>query len=165
MVRSIATRFPATDFVLFARRRSPLASVATWAAVAHGAAEIEQLATKLTARLGDAAGRAIVLVIEGIGELLNTEADLALQDLLRVCRDQGVFVIAEGETSSLTGSWPLLQAVKSYRRGIVLQPDQMDGDMLFKTPFPRTTRPEFPAGRGLMVQGGQVTKVQVALPE
>jgi S-DNA-T family DNA segregation ATPase FtsK/SpoIIIE len=41
----------------------------------------------------------------------------------------------------------------------------MDGDTLFKTPFPRTTRSEFPAGRGLMVQGGKVTKVQVAVPE
>ena len=96
---------------------------------------------------------------------VDTEADMPLQELLRVCRDQGIFVIAEGETSSLTGSWPLLQAVKSHRCGIVLQPDQMDGDTLFRTPFPRTTRPEFPAGRGLMVQGGQVTKVQVAVPE
>ena len=74
-------------------------------------------------------------------------------------------MIAEGETSSVTGSWPLLQAVKSSRCGVVLQPDQMDGDSLFKTPFPRTTRQEFPPGRGLMVQGGQVCKVQVALPE
>ena len=165
MVRSVAAVHPDTDFVLFGQRRSPLVSVVAWAAVAHGVVEIEQLATKLAGRLAEAAGRSIVVVIEAVGELLNTEADIPLQELLRVCRDQGVFVIAEGETSSLTGSWPLLQAVKSHRCGIVLQPDQMDGDSLFKTPFPRTTRPEFPAGRGLMVQGGQVTKVQVAVPE
>ena len=165
MVRSLAGARPDTDFVLFGRRRSPLASVTPWAAVAHGAEEIEQLASKLAARLADAAGRSIVIVVEAVGELIDTEADPPLQELLRVCRDQGVFVIAEGETSSLTGSWPLLQAVKSHRCGIVLQPDQMDGDTLFKTPFPRTSRPEFPAGRGLMVQGGQVTKVQVAVPE
>lgn len=165
MVRSIAAVRPDTDFVLFGQRRSPLTSVTSWAATAHGAAEVEQLATKLALRLGDAAGRSIVVVIEAIGELLDTDADMPLQELLRVCRDHGIFVIAQGETSTLTGSWPLLQAVKSHRCGIVLQPDQMDGDTLFKTPFPRTTRPEFPAGRGLMVQGGQVTKVQVAVPE
>ncbi len=165
MVRSIAAVRPDTDFVLFGQRRSPLASVASWAAAAHGVTEIEQLASKLAGRLAEAAGRSIVVVIEAVGELLDTDADMPLQELLRVCRDHGVFVIAEGETSSLTGSWPLLQAVKSHRCGIVLQPDQMDGDTLFKTPFPRTTRPEFPAGRGLMVQGGQVTKVQVAVPE
>ncbi|MDW3215459.1 MAG: FtsK/SpoIIIE domain-containing protein [Ilumatobacteraceae bacterium] len=165
MIRSLAAVRSDTDFVLFGRRRSPLTTVTTWAAAAHGPVENDRLASKLAGRLGEAAGRSIVVVIEAVGELLDTEADMPLQELLRVCRDQGIFVIAEGETSSLTGSWPLLQAVKSYRCGIVLQPDQMDGDTLFKTPFPRTTRPEFPAGRGLMVQGGQVTKVQVAVPE
>jgi S-DNA-T family DNA segregation ATPase FtsK/SpoIIIE len=165
MVRSIAAVRPDTDFVLFGQRRSPLTSVAAWAAAAYGVTEIERLASKLAGRLAQAAGRSIVVVIEAVGELLDTEADVPLQELLRVCRDHGVFVIAEGETSSLTGSWPLLQAVKSHRCGIVLRPDQMDGDTLFKTPFPRTTRSEFPAGRGLMVQGGKVTKVQVAVPE
>lgn len=165
MVRSLAAVRPDSDFVLLAQRRSPLVSVVAWAATAHGAGEIGQLATQLAARLADAAGRSVVLVVEALGELLDTDADLPLQELLRVCREHGVFVIAEGETSSLGGSWPLLQAVKSHRCGIVLQPDQMDGETLFKTPFPRTTRPEFPVGRGLMVQGGQVTKVQVAVPE
>jgi len=164
MVRSLVAVEPDTDFVLLGKRRTPLASVGTWAVVAHGVTEIRQLASKLVGRVADA-GREIVVVIEAVGELLDTEADAPVQELVRVCRDQGVFVIAEGETSSLTGSWPLLQAVKSHRCGIVLQPDQMDGDMLFKTPFPRTTRSEFPAGRGLMVQGGRVTKVQVAVPE
>jgi S-DNA-T family DNA segregation ATPase FtsK/SpoIIIE len=165
MVRSIATVRPTTDFVLFGRRGSPLGPVIPWVVAAHGVTEIESLATKLAGRLGGLTGRPVVVVIEGIGDLLNTDADLALQDLLRTCRDQGVFVIAEGETSSLTGSWPLLQAIKAFRTGIVLQPDQMDGDTLFKVPFPRTTRAEFPTGRGLMVQGGRVTKVQVAVPE
>ncbi|MFW2332216.1 FtsK/SpoIIIE domain-containing protein, partial [Ilumatobacter sp.] len=165
MIRSIAATRPDTDFVLFGQRRSPLTSVTRWAAAAHGPAEIEQLATKLAARLAEAAGRSIVIVVEAIGELLDTPADMPLQDLLRTSRDHGVFVIAEGETSTVGGSWPLLQAVKSSRCGIVLQPDQMDGDSLLKTSFPRTTRTEFPPGRGLMVQGGQVCKVQVALPE
>jgi S-DNA-T family DNA segregation ATPase FtsK/SpoIIIE len=165
MVRSLATARPDTEFVLFGQRRSPLTSLMPWAATAHGADEIEELAMRLGQRLGDAAGRSIVVVIESIGELLDTGADMPLQDLLRACRDHGVFVIAEGETSGLTGSWPLLHAVKAFRCGIVLQPDQMDGETLFKTPFPRTARPEFPPGRGLMVQGGRVTKVQVALPE
>ena len=106
-----------------------------------------------------------MVVIESIGDLLNSDADLSLQDFMRACRSVGVFVIAEGETSSVTGSWPLLQAVKASRSGIVLQPDQMDGETLFKTPFPRTTRAEFPVGRGLMAYAGAVRKIQVALPE
>jgi S-DNA-T family DNA segregation ATPase FtsK/SpoIIIE len=165
MVRSIAVARPETEFVLFGQRRSPLGNIVAWAAAAHGEADIAQLAERLAGRLGGVQGERIVVVIEAIGELLNTEADLPLQGLIKACRDAGAFVIAEGETGSLTGSWPLLQAVKVNRYGIVLQPDQMDGDTMFKTPFPRTTRAEFPAGRGLMVQGGRVRKVQVALPE
>ena len=133
-----------------------------WSASAFGATEIERLAAELTAdELPDRA----VVVIESIGDLLNSDADLSLQDFVRACRSVGAFVIAEGETSSVTGSWPLLQAVKASRSGIVLQPDQMDGETLFKTPFPRTTRVEFPVGRGLMAYAGAVRKVQVALPE
>jgi DNA segregation ATPase FtsK/SpoIIIE, S-DNA-T family len=164
LVRSLAGVTPQTRFVLFARRRSPLSSIASWAAFAEGVAEIERLAIKLADR-PFAVDEPIAIVIEAVGELLNTDADLALQGLLRACREQGVFVVAEGETGSLGGSWPLLQAIKSHRTGIVLQPDQIDGDTLFRTPFPRLTRAEYPPGRGLMVQGGQVYKVQVALPE
>lgn len=165
IVTSVAAARPDSEFVLFGQRRSPLTNIVPWGATAHGDAEIAELAQRLATRLASVEGGRLVVVIEAIGELLNTEADLPLQELIRACRDADAFVVAEGETSSLTGSWPLLQAVKINRSGIVLQPDQMDGDTMFKTPFPRTSRAEFPAGRGLMVQGGRVRKVQVALPE
>jgi S-DNA-T family DNA segregation ATPase FtsK/SpoIIIE len=165
IVRSLAAAQPDSEFVLFGQRRSPLTNIVSWGASAHGESEIAQLAERLATRLASVRGDRVVVVIEAIGDLLNTEADLPLQELIRACRDTDAFVVAEGETSGLTGSWPLLQAVKINRSGIVLQPDQMDGDTMFKTPFPRTTRAEFPAGRGLMVQGGHVRKVQVALPE
>ncbi len=165
LITSIATARPETEFVLLGQRRSPLTNIVTWAALATGELDIAQLAERLTERLASVSGERVVVVVEAIGELLNTGADLPLQDLIRACRDAGAFVIAEGETGSLTGSWPLLQAIKVNRSGIVLQPDQIDGEALLKTPFPRTTRAEFPAGRGLMVQGGRVRKVQVALPE
>jgi S-DNA-T family DNA segregation ATPase FtsK/SpoIIIE len=165
MVRSLATVRPQTEFVLLGQRRSPLSSIVSWAAFAEGVTAVERLAAGLTDGLVGAGDGPVAIAIEAVGELLDTDADLPLQGLLRACRDRGVFVIAEGEISSLGGSWPLLQAIKSHRTGIVLQPDQIDGEALFRTPFPRLTRAEFPAGRGLMVQGGQVCKVQVALPE
>ena len=103
--------------------------------------------------------------IESVGELLNSAADLAVQDLLKACRAQDRFVIAEGETSSLAGSWPLLQAVKASRYGIALQPEQIDGDSLYRTSFGRLNKAEFPPGRGLYVASGKTYRVQVALPE
>jgi S-DNA-T family DNA segregation ATPase FtsK/SpoIIIE len=41
----------------------------------------------------------------------------------------------------------------------------MDGDTIFRTSFPRVSRAEFPPGRGILVHGGRLDRVQVAVPE
>ena len=87
-----------------------------------------------------------------------------LLDLVRVCRAANVLLATDAETNTLA-SWPLQLAVKAPRHGIALQPDQMDGDNVFKTSFPRVARAEFPPGRGLYVRAGRVTRFQAALPE
>lgn len=55
--------------------------------------------------------------------------------------------------------------VRNGRRGLVLQPDHLDGDPLFRTPFPRMARSEFPPGRGVVVESGRIRRVQVPLPD
>ena len=104
------------------------------------------------------------MVVDGIADLLNSDADYPLQDFLKVCRGIGALIIAEGEVNDLAGSWPLLQQLKASRRGIVLQPDQTDGDSLFRVSFPRLSRADFPVGRGLYVAAGRFERVQVARP-
>jgi DNA segregation ATPase FtsK/SpoIIIE, S-DNA-T family len=74
-------------------------------------------------------------------------------------------VIAEGETSALGQSWPLLNATKSARSGLALQPEQTDGLLVYKTEFPKSRRSEYPAGRGLLVENGRVKLAQIAKPE
>ena len=164
ILRSILRVDPNSEFVLFGRPRSPLADVVDWLASATDLCDIESLARRVGERVRESRSR-VVVVIEEIGEHLNTDADPALQHMIRCCMEAGTLVIANGETGSLMGSWPLLQAMKINRSGVVLQPDQMDGDAIFKTPFPRTTRSEYPPGRGLLVQDARVRKVQMALPE
>jgi S-DNA-T family DNA segregation ATPase FtsK/SpoIIIE len=111
---------------------------------------------------GSAPGRPVAIV-DGVGEFVSTEADQPLQALLRVCRANEIFVIADGETSDLQGSWPLLSMLKASRTGIALTPDQSDGDMIFRTAFPRVARADWPVGRGLFVRQGRVARVQVAM--
>jgi S-DNA-T family DNA segregation ATPase FtsK/SpoIIIE len=165
MVKALVRAHPALEMVYLGTRRSPLASTVSWSRSAVGPADIGSLASELSGTVPDREPCSFALVIEGVAELLNTDADLPVQDLLKACRVSDQFVIAEGETSTLSGSWPLLQAVKASRTGIVLQPDQMDGDALFKTPFPRVARADFPQGRGLLASGGSALRVQVAVPE
>ena len=50
-------------------------------------------------------------------------------------------------------------AVAHHRRGIALRPETYDGDSLFKVPFPKVARHEFPAGRGIFVENGRFVPV------
>jgi S-DNA-T family DNA segregation ATPase FtsK/SpoIIIE len=164
MVASLARARPKMRLVLLGQRRSALQHAAAWEQLALGAADIATLAGDLSIEITDADPGSWTIVVEGVGDLLGSDADLACQELVKACRATDQFVLAEGETSSLAGSWPLLQAVKVSRAGIALQPDQMDGDAIFKTPFPRVARADFPFGRGLLVSGGKWFRVHVATP-
>ena len=59
----------------------------------------------------------------------------------------------------------MLQALRGDLYGLALQPDQNDGLTIFKTPFPRANRGDFPPGRGYLVADGRVTLLQVAEPD
>ena len=68
-------------------------------------------------------------------------------------------------TIAVVYDWQLVAEVRNGRRGLVLQPDHLDGDPLFRTPFPRMARSEFPPGRGVVVESGRIRRVQVPLPD
>jgi S-DNA-T family DNA segregation ATPase FtsK/SpoIIIE len=155
------------QYVLFGTRRSNLVGAAPWMNLAVTPDEMEALAYDLAGRIAndDSSVSRLVVVIESIGDLLSTAADMPLQDLMKAVRTADGFVIAEGETSTVGSSWPLLQAARSSRTGMALQPEQLDGDSLFKTPFPRLSRAEFPVGRGLFARGGRAVRVQVPIVE
>ncbi len=167
MVAAILRQKPSTPFALFGSKRSPLGAAIEWHHRATTPDEMEILAESLTKLVADedpsVAG--LVVVIESISDLLNGSADMPLQGLLKACRALDHFVIAESESGTLGSSWPLLQAAKASRTGIALQPEQLDGDSIFKTAFPRVQRAEFPPGRGFYVRAGKAARVQVALPE
>ncbi|MCU1498142.1 MAG: domain containing protein [Acidimicrobiales bacterium] len=165
MVASLRRAVPGVRFAYFGQRRSPLATM-EWDRQAVGAQESATLAEELSTAWADGSAGADgwVVVVDGLGDFLNSDADYPLQELLKVCRANGSFVVGDGETSDITGSWPLLQAIKAPRHGIVLQPDQADGDTLFRTTFPRMARADFPYGRGMYVRGGRARRMQVALP-
>jgi len=165
MVASLRRWEPATRFAYFGSRRSPLSSM-DWDHSATGPMDIASLAEDLATEwrgTTDSAGRRVV-ILDGVGEMLNSDADYPLQDLLKVCRSEGVFVIADGESADVGGSYPMLQMIKASRCGIALQPDQSDGDLVFRTSFPRMSRADFPVGRGMLVRSGRATRVQVARP-
>ena len=163
-VAAICRTMPDAVTACIGAQRSSLVDSHDWKYVSRGQAGGIELARTLSDLLTRADGECPidVVVLEGLGELANSEADGPVLDLLHACSDSGVMVIAEGAPNEIAGPRPLLQMVRGARHGVALQPEQNDGDTLFKTTFPRINRTEYPVGRGLYVRKGGFVKVQLA---
>lgn len=158
---------PTTRIHHVAGRTSPLTGLPVWTRSERQLDAIVDLAREVLVEVSvpaDEGRPPVVVVIEAISDFLGTPAEAPLTEVIKQAKRNGHFVLAEADSSSWGSSWPLVVEVRSGRRGIALQPDQMDGDLLFRTAFPRVARAEFPPGRGLAVQAGKVRRVQVPLP-
>ena len=158
---------PAASLYYVGARRSPVRERVAWTATAATPDEIATLARDLLPELSAAPadGSPVVLVVEAIADLLGGPAEQALTEAVRTARRNDHFVLAESETSTWGSSWPLVAEVRNGRRGLVLQPDHMDGDALFRTAFPRMGRAEFPPGRGVLVEQGRLRRVQLPVAD
>ncbi|KAA1374681.1 FtsK/SpoIIIE domain-containing protein [Aeromicrobium fastidiosum] len=170
LVRACRRSSPQAQTFLFGTRRTVLRNVDAWGDVALGDDEIGVLAMDLGGRLQSGAlaasdARPVVIVIEGIDALASTPSEASLEGLVKTALDHGAFVVGESEVSALGNAYMLGNAFKAGRRGMALQPDDMDGQTAFKQQFPRTNRSEFPPGRGMVVDAGRAERVQLCLPE
>jgi S-DNA-T family DNA segregation ATPase FtsK/SpoIIIE len=158
---------PEASLYYYGHRNSTLNGLLDWNAVALGADDVATAATELVAAIDGGAfdGAVVAVVLDTVAEFLNTPADQPLQALAKALLDRRFLLVADGDPGALAGSWPLLQAVRASRRGVALQPDQSEGLAVFKTPFPRVNRVDFPPGRGLYVSNGRVETIQIALSE
>ena len=164
LLSSVASAAPHNRLVYFGNARSPLAQLGNWFRTATTTEDSIALARDLLAAVSEpqTTGNSYSIVIESMSDYLGTGVDTELIPLIKAARRNSHFVIAESETSTWTQSWPLTNELRSGRRGFALQPDQHEGDLLFKTTFPRVKRNEFPPGRGWFVEAGRVRKVQTA---
>jgi S-DNA-T family DNA segregation ATPase FtsK/SpoIIIE len=147
-------------------RRSPLSGLPLWEFTGTGVDECASVASKIKplAEKPSADGApALVVVLESFPDFVTTAAETPLLDLVKLARRNGHLVIAEGETSAWSSPWPLIQEVRNGRVGLLLQPDQSDGDTILRTSLPRVRRTDLPPGRGFWVRGGRARKVQIPL--
>jgi len=147
--------------------RSALHAETIWADHARTEEEIAELCTDILPSLErPAAGiPGAVLVLEALTEFIGSSVENPIVGLIRAARRNGHLVIGETETAGWGSAWPLISEIRNGRRGIVLQPDQADGDGLFRVAFPRVKRADFPVGRGISVDAGKSCTVQIPLPD
>ncbi|WP_300266995.1 FtsK/SpoIIIE domain-containing protein [Microbacterium sp.] len=146
----------------FGSRRAQLKDFRPWVRSAIKPEDEKELAVELTELMGsDLADGRILIVIEDMPHLADGPADRQMRTLLQAMNNSDHLLIGEAEISRAAGSIGVLGEWKTGRQGIVLKPDTYDGESIFKTPFGRVKRSDFPAGRGIFVQAGRTVTMQM----
>lgn len=159
---AVAMRRWRADVRLFmiAEPRSPLLEAAGWAGTASTPEEAAALLSSVTGGSGEVAP---AVFVEGFGDLVASSAERGLSRAVRAARSGELLLVAEGDVSTWGSSFGVGGEAKAARRGVILQPESHDGDVVVKTPFPRFARGEFPVGRGIAVERGRMHRVQFPL--
>ena len=125
-----------------------------WTSTGVGTDEAREAGNALSSRIesGETFGKSLAVFIESVGDFVNTPADDAMQELIKLAIAAGHFIVADGDPAVLGGFSALLQILKASRYGFALQPEQMDGSGVFKTAFPRVSQAQFPPVRALRLR-------------
>ena len=164
LVQSIARFDPEVRMYYIGNKRSIVSRDPRFISAAVTIEDAAMLAKELLAAITDPDTEGtIAVVVEQIGDFLQTAADNPIVDMIRAIKRSDHFIVAEAESSSWSRSWPLLGEFKNARRGLLLQPETIDGDIVLKTSLPRMQRAEFPQGRGVLISSGKFARVQLPL--
>ncbi len=148
------------------KRSSELAALTEWTQVAAGMDAVVALSTRLQAELHEGGHQGpMAVVIERVDDLVGTVAESPLSALVKACIDNQHLVAAEGEVMFFSSSFGLAALLKTSRSGLVLQPEGVEGQTVFRSTFPALSQTDLPQGRGFLVRRGRPELLQVALPE
>jgi S-DNA-T family DNA segregation ATPase FtsK/SpoIIIE len=153
---------PRVQMYHFGTRRSELKDFRPWVRSALKPEDEKELATELAELVvSDSTAGRILIVIEDMPHLADGPADRPMRSLLQAMNNSDHMLIGDAEISRASGSIGVLGEWKTGRQGIVLKPDTYDGEAIFKSPFGRVKRSDFPVGRGIFVQAGRAVTMQM----
>ncbi|WP_029705491.1 FtsK/SpoIIIE domain-containing protein, partial [Arthrobacter sp. TB 26] len=153
---------PGVELIYVGSRRSAAASLKLWDRSVVGADDVEETIDELVDYSTGTPGK-LAIFIEGLTDFTDTGAESGIERLVTASIKADQWVVGESETSTWSSAWSLAQPFKSGRRGLLLNPGDIDGDSLLSTSLGRIST-DFVPGRGYIVGRGKVRKLQVALP-
>jgi S-DNA-T family DNA segregation ATPase FtsK/SpoIIIE len=153
---------PETELIYIGSRRSAVASLPIWNRSVVGADDLAAIVEDLVEHSSGNPGR-LAIFIEGLTEFTDTVAESGVAQLVTASIKADQWVIGESETSTWSSAWSLSQPFKSGRRGLLINPGDIEGDSLLNTSLGRVS-PDFIPGRGYIVGRGKARKLQIALP-
>ncbi len=153
---------PGVELIYVGSRRSAAAALKLWDRSVVGADDVEEAIDELVDYSTGTPGK-LAIFIEGLTDFTDTGAESGIERLVTASIKAEQWVVGEAETSTWSSAWSLAQPFKSGRRGLLLNPGDIDGDSLLSTSLGRIST-DFIPGRGYIVGRGKVRKLQVALP-
>ncbi|MHA7223687.1 FtsK/SpoIIIE domain-containing protein [Arthrobacter sp. RHLT1-20] len=153
---------PGVELIYVGSRRSAAAALKIWDRSVVGADDVEEAIDGLVDYSTGTPGK-LAIFIEGLTEFTDTGAESGIERLVTASIKAEQWVVGESETSTWSSAWSLAQPFKSGRRGLLLNPGDIEGDSLLSTPLGRIST-DFIPGRGYIVGRGKVRKLQIALP-
>lgn len=168
LAHSVQAAYPSVRLMHLAGRKGPLSGAALWSISASGQGEIEPVLDVIESAVstpGDNPAARVALFLDGVVDMSSAGYEPRLAEIVAEARRNGHLVVGEDETNGWRGSWSIIGSLKSSRTGLLLRPDQHDGESLLQTPLPRTKPATMPPGRGFWVKGGRAWKVQIPIVE
>ncbi len=153
---------PGVELIYLGSRRSAAASLKLWDRSLVGADDVDGAIDELVDYATGTPGK-LAIFIEGLTDFTDTLAESGIGRLVAASIKAEQWVVGESETSTWSSAWSLAQPFKSGRRGLLLNPGDIEGDSLLSTSLGRISGGFIP-GRGYIVGRGKVRKLQVALP-
>lgn len=162
---ALARVAPGTERHLLSPRRSAIAALPVWTSTSSGDDQIAKRITALMKRVSAPAdGAPTAIFVESIADFEDSDIERELEDLMRAATRNGHLFAAEADTALWNQSPTFGRPMRTARRGIILQPEEGDDDLL-RASFGRIRRGSLPPGRGFLVAGTKSRKLQVAMPD
>ncbi|MCA4133672.1 FtsK/SpoIIIE domain-containing protein [Arthrobacter sp. M4] len=162
MAYALRRSSPATELIYIGSRRSSVAALKIWNRSLVGPDAVEEAIDELVDYSTDNPGK-LAIFIEGLTEFTDTLAESGVERLVTTSIKADQWVVGESESSTWSQAWSLAQPFKSGRRGLLLNPGDIEGDSLLSTSLGKIST-DFIPGRGYTVGRGKVRKLQVAMP-
>lgn len=150
----------------FGGRRSQLKDYADWTRSAVTPEAAKELAAEIAEiAVDESMPVRMLVVVEDVPQFADTPAERDMKALFQAINRSDHLLIGDLDVTQATSGFGYIGDFKAGRKGIVLKPDAFDGDAVFKVPFPKVKRTDFPEGRGIFVQAGRQVTVQLPLVE
>ena len=153
---------PQVRLVALSSRRGGLATRPWWTASGPDIDSIPNLMDM--ADESAAGGPPLVVMVEAVTDFGESPSETTLVTLMKRARRGDLLVVVESEVGEFGGFGTLMNELRAAKRGLALMPEMSDGDAVFRTAFPRVRAAEFTPGRGLWVDRGRISRMQLPLP-